>query len=273
MLTPREALIRGKNNQRVLVLAGILQCLQHSAHTLVNRAHAFVVLLDPVTQRPTGNISHAHRPQLTHLALYRHAVLRLPMLHLLHVLRLARAWRIHVLGHGRLGVLVIALVTVSRRKWSVHGAVAEPEIPRLLLVRAPFAVNELNRPVGVIVGGVPLHHLGFAAVKLGELIVIIIRRILHVLGPVPYDLVIPIAPETAIHTGMPLADLPGHIAVLAKDGRPKRTLVRIICAARILTLHTHGLDAVLVMTGQHRRARRHTPRTDVCLLKPHARGG
>ena len=70
---------------------------------------------------------------------------------------------------------------------------------------------------------------------------------------------------------MPLADLRGHIAVLAKDGRPKRALVRIICAARILTLHTHGLDAVLVMTGQHRRARRHTPRTDVCLLKPHTR--
>ena len=193
------------------------------------------------------------------------------MLHLLHVLRLARARRIHVLGYGRISVLVIALVTVSRRKWSVHGAVAEPEIPRLLLVRAPFAVNEFNRPVGVIIGGVPFHHLGFAAVKLGELIVIIIRRILHVLGPVPYDLVIPIAPETAIHTGMPLADLRGHIAVLAKDGRPKRALVRIICAARILTLHTHGLDAVLVMTGQHRRARRHTPRTDVCLLKPHTR--
>ena len=58
------------------------------------------------------------------------------------------------------------------------------------LIRATLSVDKLNGPIGVVVGSVAFDHFRLTTIELGELIVIVVGGILHVLGSVPDYLII-----------------------------------------------------------------------------------
>ena len=132
-----------------------------------------------------------------------------------------------------------------------------------------LAFDVVDRPVGVVVGGVALRQ-AIHAVEGQDLIGIIIAGVLRMAGPVPDDLVIPIAAKARVGAGVPLADLRGVVALLPKLRRHERRLCRIVTAARILAGHRHAHDAVLQSPREQRSARRHAPRSEVAALEAHA---
>ena len=191
----------------------------------------------------------------------------LPEFHFADVFWLSRAWRKNICRYRDVAIGIIAGMPVRRGKRTMNGAVAKPQVPRFLLITT-FTVDELNRPVGVLVGCIALDTFWFPAIFDDDLIVIVIRRIFGVFGPVPNDLVIPVASKPGVNSGMPLADVRGCVTVLAEDAWPERTLFWIVRAPRVLTLHSHRFDAVLVMSRQKRCSRWHTPGTDVSSVEP-----
>src|SRR5262249_57321310 len=98
----------------------------------------------------------------------------------------------------------------------------------------------------------------------GEQLLLVVRPgIVGVLGPVPDDLVVPVAAEAGVGAGVPLADLGRVVAVLAEQRRPERALLRVVGTAGILALHPHRLDAVRMPAGKDRGPRRDAPPAQV----------
>ena len=87
------------------------------------------------------------------------------------------------------------------------------------------------------------------------------------LGSVPNNLEVPVAAKTSIDAGVPLADLCRGVTLLAKFGRPKRTLLRIVSTAWVLAFHPHGFDTMLMFARKHRGSRWHAPCTDVSVVE------
>src|SRR5262249_25128432 len=152
---------------------------------------------------------------------------------------------------GRLGdlrVLVQALVPGRGLGRAVDVPVAQPQKPRLALV-AVLALDVLDSPFGVVVRRVAVLPL-LLAVESQQLLLVVGPGVVRVFGPVPDDLVVPIAAEPRVRAGVPLADLGGVVAVRPELRRPERTLLRVVGAAGVLPLRPHRLDAVRVVPGE-----------------------
>src|SRR5207248_11344886 len=123
---------------------------------------------------------------------------------------------------------------------TVDAAVAEPQEPRLILV-AVRPLDVLDGPLRVVVGRVAVLP-PLLAVEREDLALVVGPGVLGVLGPVPHDLIVPVAAEPGVGAGVPLADLGGVVAVLAEQGGPERALLRVVGATGVRALHPHGLD-------------------------------
>ena len=143
-------------------------------------------------------------------------------------------------------------------EWSVDGAITQPQVPRLIS-RSAFALNVVDRPLGVVVGGIAFDHFWFLAVGADKLVVVVVGRIFWVARAIPNFLKIPIATKSRVDTRMPFSDVSCGVAVGAKYTWPKPTLFRIVLATWIFPFHSHRLDAVLVMPGKQGRSRGHAP--------------
>ncbi len=151
---------------------------------------------------------------------------------------------------------------IRRGERSVHSAVAEPEEPGLVAVPV-LAIDVIDRPVRVVVGGIALGHLRLTAIHADHLVVVVVRRVLRKTGPIPDHLKIPVPAMAGVDARVPFANLGRMITALPKIAGPEGALLRIVGAAGILPLHAHGLDAMLMMPGQDCRPRGHAPGTDV----------
>ena len=141
---------------------------------------------------------------------------------------------------------------------AVDGAVAEPEIPGFRFVAA-FTFQEIDGPIGVLVGGVAFEDFGFAALVGDGLVVVVVLAGFGVFRAIPDELVVPVAAEAGIGTGVPFADLGGEVAFLAEDFGPERAFFGVVFAARVGAFHAHGFDAVGVSAGEHGGAGGHAP--------------
>jgi len=90
------------------------------------------------------------------------------------------------------------------------------------------------------------------------------------LRSVPNNLEVPVAAEACIDAGMPLANLSRGVTLLAKLGRPKRTLLWIVCTARVLAFHSHRFDSMLMFARKHSSSRTHPPGATVSLINTRA---
>ena len=151
----------------------------------------------------------------------------------------------------------------------MHSSVTQPQRPRLTHITM-LAANVLTGPLRIIVSRVTFNDFRLAAVERQHLFVVVVACIVGMPRPVPDDLIIPVAAETGIGTGVPLTDLRGVITMLAKDARPEGRLLRVIRAAGILADHPHRLDTVRMAAGQQCRSRGHAPRTEIRTAKPNA---
>src|SRR5262249_982857 len=150
--------------------------------------------------------------------------------HLLHVVGLAEARGEDVLGWVHLYPRIRREVPIRRRERSVAGPVAQPQEPGFGLV-ARLAANEIDCPVGVVVGSVAFDEDRLGAVEAGELLLVVVGGIVGMGGPVPHGLVVPVAAEACVGAGVPFADLAGEVAQAAKLGRPEPAQ-RWVVAAR-----------------------------------------
>src|SRR5947208_488941 len=108
-------------------------------------------------------------------------------------------------------ILVFAQMPRRRRRRSVNRAVAEPQKPRLCLVTT-FALDVIAGPLGVVVGRIAADRL-LLAIALDDLVAVIDASVLRVLGPVPDNLVIPVAAIAGVRACVPLADLSRLITI------------------------------------------------------------
>src|SRR5262249_10198495 len=145
-------------------------------------------------------------------------------------------------------VFVFAQMPRGRRRRAVNRAVAKPQKPGLRLV-ATLALDIVAGPLRIVIGRVAIDRL-LLAVDRYDLFLVVIAGVFGIPGPVPDDLIIPIAAEARVGPSVPLSDLCRLIAVLPEDARPEGTLFGIVRAARILALHSHRLDSMWIATGQ-----------------------
>ena len=147
--------------------------------------------------------------------------------------------------------------------------IAQPEVPGLLWFSV-LTLYEVNCPVGVLVSGIALENFGLATLVCYWLIVVVVLVGLCVFRAIPDDLEVPIPSIAGVNPCVPLSDLGRDITMFTEDFRPEWTLLRVIYTAGVRPLHPHRLHAELVMTGQQRRPRGHTPGTDIGRPKPHS---
>ena len=263
VLAPGEALVGGEDDEGVLTLAGFFEGFEETTDAFIDGEDALIVLALPVVEglAVDGFFCDGFLGAAA-LEVGLSVGTRNPFLPVAGVGGLAGAGWVDVGGDGDLSVRVGFEVAVGGSEGAVDGTIAEPEIPRLVGVSV-LAVDVIECPVGVVVGGVAFDELGLATVGLDHLIVVVVAGVFRETGSVPDLLKIPVSSEPGVGAGVPLADVGGGVAVFAEDGGPKAALRGIVLAAWILTFHAHGLDAELEVTGEHGGAGGHAPGADV----------
>jgi hypothetical protein len=87
------------------------------------------------------------------------------------------------------------------------------------------------------------------------------------LASTPNDLIIPVKLQSGGGSGVPFADVRDGVDLFPKHARPEAAFFRTVGTAGLLPFHAHRFDTVLVVPGAHRRARCHTPRSDVSIAE------
>ena len=176
VLPPGVSLIGGEDDEGVLELPARLEGGEDLADAFVERTHRLMILTHP---RGQGAALIARGVVADFLAegFARKNGLAVcpfgPGSDVLHPGRLAGARWIDIGGRGDFCARIILAMPVGRRVGGMDAAVAKPEEPRLFCV-AVFSLDVVDRPAGVVVGGVAFHDPRLAAVDGEELVVVVI---------------------------------------------------------------------------------------------------
>ena len=125
---------------------------------------------------------------------------------------------------------IVVHVPVGGREGAVDRPVAQPQIPGLLGIPGPagdrLALDEADRPVGVLIRRVSFEIFGLTAMIRNGLIVVVMTRRIGVRRAIPDDLEVPVAAVAGVDAGVPFADLRRVVPVLAEDLGPERRQLR-----------------------------------------------